>query len=285
MSRNSVGHTIRIAVLLCLVCSFLVSAAAVGLRNRQNANRDRERKKNILVAAGLYDDETNSIDQVDAIYNAHVDARLINLEDESRPFVDPDSVPELGTSPYNQKKAAADPDLSKPVPPGEDVASVKRRERYSWVYLIRDAEGTLTQVVVPVRGYGLWSTLWGFLAIDYDSLHKGPEHAEIRYLTFYEQKETPGLGGEVDNPAWKAQWNGIHIYDENGDVETAVVKSKTNPEYQVDAISGATITSNGVTNMMKYWLGKNGFGPFLKRLSKEGDPGPSHEKEQTTAAK
>ena len=122
-------------------------------------------------------------------------------------------------------------------------------------------------MVLPIRGYGLWSTLWGFVAIDAQSLKKGPGYVTITGLKYYEQKETPGLGGEVDNPNWRAKWPGKHVYDSNWNVQIEVTKGGSHGEYEVDALSGATITSNGVTNMMQFWFGEDGFRPFLKNYS------------------
>ena len=96
-----------------------------------------------------------------------------------------------------------------------------------------------------------------------------PNARTIRGLTFYEHKETPGLGGEVDNPRWKALWPGRLATDENGVPKISVVKGRAGPvsedPYHVDGLSGATITSNGVTNLMDFWLGENGFGPYLSK--------------------
>ena len=87
--------------------------------------------------------------------------------------------------------------------------------------------------------------------------------------------ETPGLGGEIDNPTWKAQWVDKKIYDKDGSVQLHVVKGvadKSSPQavYQVDGLSGATLTVNGVTDLVQYWLGDDGFKKALERLQAEG---------------
>ncbi len=117
-----------------------------------------------------------------------------------------------------------------------------------------------------MRGYGLWGTLYGYMALkgDLDT---------IAGLGFYSQKETPGLGGEVDNPKWKAEWRGVKLYDEQGKVAVQLVKNRApagSPEaaYQVDALSGATLTTRGVQHLVQFWLGEHGFGPFLDNLRK-----------------
>ena len=118
-------------------------------------------------------------------------------------------------------------------------------------------------LVLPIEGYGLWSTLYGFLALDADT-------KTIRGLTYYQHLETPGLGGEVDNPSWKALWPGRVAFDDTGSPVISVIKGRAgSPQedpYRVDGLSGATITSRGVTHMLRFWLGEAGFAPYLTRF-------------------
>ena len=86
-------------------------------------------------------------------------------------------------------------------------------------------------------------------------------------IEYYEHKETPGLGGEVDNPNWKSGWQGKKIYNSEGSVSLKVVKGVSKDDYEIDGMSGATITSNGVTNMINFWLGDQGYGPIIKKLN------------------
>ena len=127
-------------------------------------------------------------------------------------------------------------------------------------------DGTVDAVVIPVEGYGLWGTLYGYLALEHDG-------NTIRGITYYDHKETPGLGGEVDNPKWKALWPGRKAY-ENGEPAIKVIKglagSVEEAPHHIDGMSGATITSNGITHMMDFWLGENGYGPFLKKFREQG---------------
>ena len=135
------------------------------------------------------------------------------------------------------------------------------------VYLLHNDDGSLKTIVLPIHGYGLWSTLYGFLALkgDFDT---------VAGITFYEQEETAGLGGEVENPAWKALWVGKEIYDEAHDVVFKVIKGNVDPKsadalHEVDGLSGATMTSRGVQNLIHYWLGAEGFGPLLANMQHE----------------
>jgi len=253
-NNDTIKKTTTVTVLLCLVCSIVVSAAAVLLRPAQEKNRQLDFKSNILAAANLQDGERG----VQEIFNERVETRVVDLKTgKFTDEVDPES--------YDQWQAAKDPDLSKNLSNDEDIASIGRRERYAEVYLVENPQGELETLVIPVRGYGLWSTLYGFLALEDDA-------NTVVGLGFYDHAETPGLGGEVDNPNWKALWEGKKIY-EDGEVAISVVKgsvdaSDPNAEHKVDGLSGASLTTRGVHNLMQFWLGDMGFKPFLNNLRK-----------------
>ena len=133
------------------------------------------------------------------------------------------------------------------------------------VYFVKKpGTDNILQVVLPVYGKGLWGTLYGYLALKSDL-------ETIQGLTFYQHKETPGLGGEVDNPRWKAMWDGRKLYDPSGKPKAMVFKGPAPKDnlYAVDGLSGATITSRGVTNLIRYWASDDGYGTFLKTLKIE----------------
>jgi Na+-transporting NADH:ubiquinone oxidoreductase subunit C len=144
--------------------------------------------------------------------------------------------------------------------PGE-----QKRQKVSKVYFIKGRKGDeIENIVLPIYGKGLWGTLWGYLALESDL-------ETIQGINFYNHKETPGLGGEVDNPSWKRQWEGKKLYDPQGEPAALVFKGSApagNP-YAVDGLSGATITSRGVTNFVRYWASDDGFKPFLEKLKQE----------------
>ena len=253
MSNNdSIKKTIIVTVLLCIVCSVIVSAAAVLLRPAQVANKSLDFKRNILSAAGLLEAGKN----VDAIFSERVVTRVVDLKTgKFTDAVDPAS--------YDQRRASKDPSLSTNLSADEDIAKISRRADYSVVYLIQDENEQLQKIILPVKGYGLWSTLYGFLALEADA-------NTVVGLVFYEHAETPGLGGEVDNPVWKAKWVGKEVYDE-GDVAISIIKGSVDPSssnavHQVDGLSGATLTSRGVHNLLHFWLGDNGYKPFMTNL-------------------
>jgi len=254
MSNDSWQKTLFVATLLCLVFSVLVSSAAVVLRPRQEANQRLDVQRNLLLAAGMADADTKPAEIAELMHA--VRPQLVNLADGSvEDGVDPAS--------FDVTKASRNPATSKVIGQDEDLARIRRRANQAVVYLVED-QGRLSKVVLPVYGNGLYSTLYGFLALDADL-------RTVRGLKFYQQGETAGLGAEVDNPRWLARWPGKLALDENGGPAIRVVKGgvdEASPEaaYQVDGISGASMTSKSVGALLTYWLGPDGFGPFLAKL-------------------
>lgn len=264
MQRDSTLYTFKVAILLCLVCSVVVSSLAVGLRDIQKEQKEAFRQQNILTAAGVWNKSDNSKQEAESFYKRYITPVFIDLE-TNRVATDV----EAGSKKLDPKAAARDSNMHDLVvlldEGGRDIAGLRKREKYSTIYEVREGD-ELQTLVIPVRGYGLWSTLWGFIALDVGQMAQGPEAISVKGLSFYQHGETPGLGGEVDNPLWTGKWPGKLVYDADWNVQVEVSKSPTS-DYQVDALSGATITSNGVTNMLQFWLGDNGFGPYLKSVS------------------
>jgi Na+-transporting NADH:ubiquinone oxidoreductase subunit C len=260
-SKETVGKTITVAFLLCIVCSIVVAGSVVLLKPIQEKNKALNLKANILAAAGLLV-EGASASQIEEAFSA-IKPQLVDLD--TGEYVEPSAVGKQTALEYDQRKAAKDPQLSKVISKDLDKASIKRRVNVAKVYLVEEAGKTKT-IILPVSGYGLWSTLHGFLALEGDA-------NTVVGLGFYEHAETPGLGGEVDNPRWKAIWPGKKVYDlaaggepKLGLIKGAVDKSRADVDYVVDGLSGATLTSNGVTNLIQYWTGDQGFKKYLNRL-------------------
>jgi Na+-transporting NADH:ubiquinone oxidoreductase subunit C len=261
--RESFWNTIAVAVVLCVVCSLLVSIAAVSLGGRQALNKDLDKKRNILSAAGLPEAEFGvaardlSVNQVNELFG-RIEPKLVDLS--TGDFVD-------GADPlaFDSRTAAKDPAQSVEIPSTEFDIGIKRREKQAVVYLVKDNSGAVKQIVLPIYGKGLWSTLYGFISLNANA-------DQVRGLTFYEHAETPGLGGEVDNPLWKQQWPGRAVFDEQGQPKLGVAKGvvdKKQDKYMVDGLSGATITSRGVSNLVRYWVSDQGFGPFLAKFRQQ----------------
>lgn len=245
-----------VALALCFVCSLVVSTAAVSLRPLQQANAELDRKKNILVVSGLMEPGVD----IEQRFADRVETRLVDLQSG-------DYSEDLAVESYDQRAASRDRDLSNRVPSSEDVASIGRRARYAPVYLVRDGD-QLDQLIIPVHGYGLWSTMYGYLSLKSDL-------RTVAGITFYDHAETPGLGGEIDNPIWQERWVGKQIVDDAGNLKIRVIKgpvdaASADAQYQIDGISGSTLTGNGVSHMLEFWLGANGFGPFLETIQDSG---------------
>lgn len=251
MPADSIPKTIFVAVALCLFCSMVVSMAAVSLRPTQEANKLLDKQSNILQVAGLYKDGIDVAEAFQA-FEPHV------LDLSTGKFTD-----EFDGATFDDRAAADNPDLS--VALDDDPAGIGRRSNYVTVYLLRDDAGALDKVILPVHGYGLWSTLYGFIALEENG-------NDIYGLQFYDHAETPGLGAEVDNPRWKALWNGKKLRDDAGELQITVDKAApaAGNDYYVDALAGATLTSRGVDNLVKFWMGDQGYAPFLNNLKEGG---------------
>ncbi len=282
MASDSVTKTYAVAFTICIVCSFFVSSAAVLLKPRQIMNRELDIKKNLLLTGGLLQDTSAERENIQKAFR-RVEAVLVDLKSG-------DLVQTIDPEDFDMNKATRDPATRYMIPASKDRAKIKTRAKYAKVYFVKegstsrqppmvpvptgDREASLvrkqripegfTQVILPVHGKGLWSTLYGFLALEKDTL-------TVKGLTFYQHGETPGMGGEVDNPKWRAQWPGKTVFDESWQPNIQLVKGGVNPAdrdaiHQVDALSGATMTSRGVQDLLYYWLGEDGFGPFLDKL-------------------
>ncbi len=250
LPNDSPKKTIVIAFLLCLVCSVLVSTAAVGLKSKQIANKELDIKKNILAITGLLSDDSN----IEEVFK-RFEVKIVDLETGNYADVDASS--------YDQRKASRDPARSIKLTSEQDIAGISRRAKLATIYILKE-DDKVKQVILPIHGYGLWSTLYGFIAFEGD-------FNTIKGLQFYAHAETPGLGGEVDNPKWRKQWQGKKAFNEQGDLKIEVIRGHVDFKmvdavHKVDGLSGATLTSQGVSNLVKYWLGDHGFGPYLKNM-------------------
>ena len=256
--NESVIKTIGVAFAVCLVCSLIVSASAVSLREQQKENKLNDRRVKILEVADIKIEPDQTIAEAfKKLEQKFIDFNTGKLMDEYKNF---------NIDEYDQLISLKDSTLSSPVPKSEDIAIIKNRENVGKVYLVMQNDN-ISKIVLPIRGYGLWGTLYGYIAIENDL-------NTVVGIEFYEHKETPGLGGEVDNPSWKNSWAGKQIYNNNDEVYLSVLKGvvpKDDPEfiYKIDGLSGATLTSNGITNMIKYWFGESGYSKFLANLNNE----------------
>ncbi|MBG99667.1 MAG: Na(+)-translocating NADH-quinone reductase subunit C [Solibacterales bacterium] len=253
--RHSTGYIFLFAGAICIICAIVVCSSEVSLSELHKNNARLDKQKNILYAAGLARSSENLSSEDVQLRFGRVKAIAIHVEDgELAPEIDPDF--------YDARKAAVDPKAGRSAPP--NASAIKRMARHAIIYHILEDSGEVGMIVLPIEGYGLWGTLYGFLALDADA-------KTVRGLTYYQHKETPGLGGEVDNPDWKALWPDRVAFDESGEVAIEVIKGQAGlpvgDPHRIDGLSGATITSRGVTNMLHFWLGEDGFGPYLKNFT------------------
>ena len=250
MANESIGKTFVVALTLCIVCSVVVSSASVVLRPSQEANKLLDLKTNILASAGLLQEGIDVETQFEQISVKVVDLQTGRYSNA----VDPAT--------YDQRKASGDPALSVVLEPSQDPAKIKRRENFATVYILEGEQG-LEKMILPIKGYVLWSTMYGFIALESDL-------QTVAGIGFYEHGETPGLGGEIDNPNWKSSWIGKQAFAEDELVLT-VIKGKVDTNragsnYQIDGLAGATLTTKGVDNLVQYWLGDQRFKPFIENL-------------------
>ncbi len=267
LGNDSLEKTIAIAVSLCLVCAVLVSFAAVALKPLQVDNKAADMKKNILDVAGLLEEGAD----INAAFSEKIESKLVDLETG-------DYVDGINADEYDQRKAAKDPAQSILIPKDKDIAHIRVKAKYAKVFLVKEG-GEVKSIILPINGYGLWSTLYGFLSLEADG-------QTVQSINFYDQQETPGLGGEVVNPNWRALWKGKKVYAETdqpaldkgmigeadiGEPALSLIKgsvdtTKPGSQYQVDGLAGATLTSTGVTNLVRYWTSNEGFAPYLKKV-------------------
>ncbi|MFA0084511.1 Na(+)-translocating NADH-quinone reductase subunit C [Vibrio sp. 10N.286.49.C2] len=250
-NNDSIKKTLGVVVGLSLVCSIIVSTAAVGLRDKQQANAVLDKQSKIVEVSGITGEGT-----VPELFANNIEPRLVDFA--TGEFVEGDAAT------YDQRKAAKDPAESIKLTAEQDKAKIIRRANTGVVYLVKDGSET-TKVIIPVHGTGLWSMMYAFVAVETDG-------NTVSGITYYEQGETPGLGGEVENPAWRDQFVGKKLFDEDHNPAIKIVKggAPQGSEHGVDGLSGATLTGNGVQNTFDFWLGKDGFGPFLAKVRDGG---------------
>jgi len=270
MNNDSPMKAILVVLLVALVASFLVSASVIVLRPIQLNNQLLDRSTNIMKISGLLPVEgTVSDEEMLALFKS-LDARILDID--AAAFV-------TDVDPYNfdSRKAANDPRTSVLIPSEFDRASLGRRSSLAQAFLVWNGD-ELTRIILPLYGNGMWAVMYGYIALE-------PDFNTIADMTFYEQNETPGLGDRITHPDWLAQWRGRQIYDDHDDLRFAVALTRVDPgslsaPYEVDALTGATVTANAVTALVHYWFGEHGYRPFLTHL-REQSPGRPEPEEDT----
>ncbi len=259
--NDSLSKTILVAAGVCLFCSIFVSSAAVILKPIQQKNEDLDKKKNILVAAGLlHPKEYAPAAKIDALFDESIKPIVVDLASgEVRTDVDFRKV--------DEDKAIKSPEESSNIDTKADIAKIRKRANLSVIYE-RVEGGKVQSVVFPIYGKGLWSTMYGFISLD------PGDYSTVLGINFYKHGETAGLGGEIENPKWQSLWHDKKVYSEDGkstviEVVRNGMVDAGNPEkaiHEVDGIAGSTLTSVGVSHTVRYWLGENGFGKYIDKM-------------------
>ena len=255
MAENTISENPIQALLVVLgvavVCALLVSVSSVELRPHYVANLEAHRLAQLESILGALSGTAHEVAADD------IESRVVELE--SGRYSD-----KLDAATFDARKAATDADGSVLIPADRDIAGIKRRAKHATVFLVRNASGEIELMILPVRGSGYQSSLYGFLALAGDT-------STVVALKFYDQGDTPGMGARIQDPSWEALWPGKQVYDDAGALRIGVARGKLTPgfmdaEHMVDGISGATRTSQGVHDLLRFWLGDFGFGPFLQRV-------------------
>lgn len=223
-NKESNSYIFMYSTILVVVAAAVLAVAAVGLRPFQKKNQEIEKMQQLLTAVGIENDVKNAED----LYKKYfVQELAVNKKGEVVSTYENETL-KGEVRPFNVE-------LSKELAKGDEAMLP---------IFICNQDGK-TVYVVPVHGKGLYDAIWGNVAIA-DDLNT------IVGVLFDHKGETPGLGAEITNPAFPAQFKGKKIF-ENDEVKLAVVKSskKTNDTFEADAVTGATNTSNGVSNMLK----------------------------------
>jgi Na+-transporting NADH:ubiquinone oxidoreductase subunit C len=255
--ERSAGYTLRFAALVGVIASAVVATASVVLDSRQQANRLLHRQRQVLEVVGLGPTEGRfSAGDVTRLFDENIRTLAIDLESGM-------IAPDIDPSTFDQERATQDPATSRPAP--ANAARVPRLPRHALVYLLLRGND-VDAVVLPFQGVGLWSTVHGFIALESDL-------SRVRGVTFYEHAETAGLGARISDPAWRSLWVGRRVFDDEWRPRLTVVKGRAPPAgespFEVDGISGATLTGNGVTKALQFWLGDQVLGPYLTRYRAE----------------
>lgn len=238
------GKIIVASMMVLCVLIFLIAIAWFMLFQGEMTEPTAEEKNAaVLQAAGLLRADSQDKKSRDNLYQRSIIVRTVNLD----------------SGEWVTDKTAAQG--CKKLTPEQDPAQIRQRCTLADVYLVKDKDNKIQQVIIPVAGKGAKSMMHAFLSLGLDG-------RTVNNLYYYQQRETPFLGARVKDENWRQQWPGKKVADDNGTPALKIVQEKSgkNDEYTVDGISGATLTSTGVEKSINYWIGEQGYGPFLQRL-------------------
>lgn len=261
MRTDTPAYTLGFAALVCIVCSLCVAAAHVLLKERQYLAKTEYVQKTVLLdVTGIMTSANAAGRDRDEVFASRIRARLVDLA--TGEYVES---PDIDPLRYDQRRARNDPARSRPAP--DNASEITRIPHLALVYIALNESGESEQIVLPIEGNGLYGMIYGFLALERDA-------NTVRGIAFHELSETPGLGSLIAGAKWRAQWVGRKVYDEEGSVAIEVIKQGGGPPetdpHRVNAITGASISGYAIEDMLGFWMGESGFGPFITRLREQG---------------
>lgn len=237
--------TVVMAFAVSAFCAVLVSGATVWLRPIQAANRAAEEQAQIAALVAAIPGMTELLAETGGTLATVV----IDLE-EGRAATD--------VTPATLAATLADTGNWTALEPGEDIAGLGQRPDYAQIYLLRNGE-EVSLVLLPVAGAGYNGRIDAMLALSGDM-------STIAGLSITRHSETPGLGARIDEAGWLAGFPGTQIRDADGTIRFAVARGPASTVHEVDGITGATRTGTGVTGMVRFWLGPEGYGPLIAAI-------------------
>lgn len=243
MNVDTVPRTLAVAVFVALVCSAIVSSAVYLLRPMQQGYALVERNRAVLDAAGWLPD--------DGLSDREVVERFLDLDAHVVDIATGAYVPELDGHAFDHWRPVVTENATDNTAESADRVPV---------YIVRDG-GRLDRIVLPVHGPGMWSTIYGYVALDADL-------STVSDIVFFQHGETPGVGDRIEDQEWRNEWRGKKIYGSDGSVRIDVVKRGAS-EFEVDLISGASVTCDAVGSFVRNWFSAEGYRPLLERLRVE----------------
>lgn len=250
MTQTSSAKTVTIALTVALACSAMVTTAVLSLRPLQANLATLERHRIVLQLLGAHIPKPNDTREVLSSFNA-LDARLYDFSTGGENTT-------INAHVYDPWSDTA-PQRSLPL----NALGLASLPAYAPVYRVQSADGA-SRLVLPIQGKGMWSNLYGYLALAGDL-------KTVTDLYIYQHGETPGIGDRILHTDWIESWRGKQIGSTHGEPRLSVTNDPSIPEeLRVDVISGATITSQAVGRMVHFWLGPDGFGPLLDQWAETG---------------
>lgn len=232
INKNSNGFTFGFAVVMVVVVGALLATAALALRAPQQENVKQEKMQDILGAIQIQTPRSEAPE----LFQQYVKERVvISFKGE---ILSSNKGEIVGTD----KEDGFNLDVKK------QYKSIKNIEERSFPFYVCEKDGE-TYYVIPMVGNGLWGPVWGFVALESD-------YNTVYGATFDHKTETPGLGAEISQDFFEKQFNGKQIFENGNYVSIDVIKggAPAGDKHSVDGITGGTITSDGVSDMLKNTL-------------------------------